>query len=112
MAWFCKKCNEKMREAVLEEYEHEEGIPLKEVSAYVCPNCHDFLFSEEQLELIEKRTRAIKVHLFTLRRRLTISGRSLSLNIPEDVVKHLKLKKGQDISLRVIDDTHVMIETK
>ncbi len=110
MVWFCKKCNEKMKKAVLEEYTQEEGIPLKNVEAVVCPKCHDFLFTEEQMETIEKRTLALKVHMFKFQRKLTISGRSLVVNVPEDMVRHMKLKKGQRIDLRPIDDKRFLVE--
>lgn len=112
MGWLCKKCNEKMKRALLEEYEHEEGVPLKNVEALVCPNGHDFLFTEEQIEVVEKRTDAMKVHLFKFERKLTVSGRSLVINVPEDVVRHMKLKKGQEVALRVIDDKHFVVEAQ
>ncbi|MBI5227752.1 hypothetical protein HY988_04150 [Candidatus Micrarchaeota archaeon] len=110
--WVCKKCNQEMKKAVLEEYEYEEGVLLKNVEAVVCPKSEDFLFTEEQLEVVEKRSAAMKAHLFRFKRKLTVSGRSLVFNIPEDIVRHMKLKKGQDIDLRPLDDKRFIIEIK
>ena len=99
-----------MRKATLEEYEHEEGIPLKNIEAMVCQKCDDFMFTEEQMETIEKRTEAMKVHMFKFERKLTVSGRSLVFNIPGDIVRHMKLKKGQKVDLRSIDDKRLIVE--
>ena len=106
----CAKCDIEAKKIVLKEYEQEEGIPLNNMEAYGCPNCKEFIFTPEQMELIEKRTEAIKVHMFKFQRKLTVSGRSLVVNVPEDIVRHMKLKKGQGISLRVIDDKRMVIE--
>ncbi len=50
----CKKCNIEAKEVVLENYEYEEGIPLRNVNAYECPNCKEFIFTEDQVEEMEQ----------------------------------------------------------
>ena len=108
----CTKCNEEAKKVNLKEYEQEKGIILKNVEAYACPDCKEFIFTPEQMETIEKRTLALKVHMFKFQRKLTISGRSLVVNVPEDMVRHMKLKKGQKIDLRPIDDKRFLVEVK
>ena len=44
----CKRCDIEAKEVVLDSYEYEEGISLKNVNAYECPNCGEFIFTEEQ----------------------------------------------------------------
>jgi len=86
----CKKCNIEAKEVVLDSYEYEEGIPLRKVNAYECPNCKEFIFTEDQAEEMEQKTDMIKSEMFAFNRKVTISGRSLVINIPEDLVKHME----------------------
>ncbi len=108
----CKKCNEEARKTVLNRYEHEKGIVLENVEAYECPNCHEFVFTEKQIEEIEKRAELIKVHRFSFERKITISGRSLVINIPEDIARHMKLTKGKKTRLTPLDDRRFLVEVK
>ena len=112
MKMICTKCKEEARKVVLGSYEHERGIKLKDVEAYKCPKCREFVFTEKQMEEIEKRTEAIKVHKFSFERKITISGRSLVINIPEDITRHMKLAKGMRARLTPIDDKELLIEVK
>jgi len=44
----CKKCGIEAKEIIIDRYEYEEGIPLSNVHAFECPNCKEFIFTEEQ----------------------------------------------------------------
>ncbi len=95
----CKKCGVEAKEVVLEKYEYEEGIPLRNVPAYECPQCKEFIFTENQVEKLEQRTDVIKAEIFAFERKITISGRSLVINIPEDLVKHMNILKGKTVKI-------------
>jgi YgiT-type zinc finger domain-containing protein len=111
---FCKKCKEETKKTTLDRYEHEKGIVLENVEAYECPKCGEFIFTEKQLEDSERRTEVIKIHKFSFKRKLTVSGRALVINIPvnipEDVVRHMKLTKGMPIKLTPLDDKRFLAE--
>ena len=104
------RCNVEMKKGLLTTYEHEPGIVLRDVEAYICPKCKDYIFTEKQMEKIEKRTEAIKVHTFAFERKFTISGRSLVLNIPEDIRRHMKIAKGKKARIVPLDDSKFMVE--
>ena len=95
----CKKCNVEAKGVVLDSYVYEEGIPLKNVNAYECPICKEFIFTEDQVEEMERRTDMIKSEMFSFNRKITISGRSLVINIPEDLVKHMNILKGKTVKI-------------
>ncbi len=95
----CKKCNIEAKEVVLDSYEYEEGIPLRNINTYECPNCKEFIFNEDQVEEMEKKTDMIKSEMFAFNRKVTISGRSLVINIPEDLVKHMNILKGNMVKI-------------
>lgn len=56
----CKKDGIEAKEIVLETYEYEEGISLKNVYAYECPKCKEFIFTEDQVADMERKTNIIK----------------------------------------------------
>ena len=112
MKMMCKKCNIRIDKIVIKNYEYERGIPLNDVEAYGCKKCGEFVFTEEQIENIEKRTEVAKIHRFSFERKLTVSGRSLVINIPEDVVRHMNLSKGKVATLTPIDDKSFIVEVK
>lgn len=95
----CMQCNEEAKEVVLDVYEYEEGIPLRNVKAYECPKCGEFIFTEDQVEDMERRTDMIKAEMFGFKRKVTISGRSLVINIPEDLVRHMNIEKGKKVKI-------------
>lgn len=95
----CMKCKVQAKEVILESYEYEEGIPLRNVSAYECLDCNEFIFTEDQVEKMEERTDMIKSEMFAFNRKITISGRSLVINIPEDLVKHMNILKGKMVKI-------------
>ena len=53
---YCAKCDVKMRICILEEYEYEEELPLKDVQAYKCPICKEVIFTKDQAKEMERRT--------------------------------------------------------
>ncbi len=95
----CKKCDIEAKEVVLDSYEYEEGIPLRNVNAHECPKCKEFIFTEDQVKDMERRTDMIKSEMFAFNRKVTISGRSLVINIPEDLVKHMNIIKGKIVKI-------------
>jgi len=95
----CKKCGIEAQEKILDRYEYEEGIPLCNVHTYECPNCQEFIFTEAQVEEIEKRTEMIKSEMLAFERKVTVSGRSLVINLPEDLVRHMNIAKGKIVKI-------------
>jgi uncharacterized protein with PIN domain len=55
MKMICTKCKGPVKKVVLDSYEYEKGIPLQGVEAYECPKCKEFVFTEKQIDKIEKR---------------------------------------------------------
>ncbi len=97
--FYCATCNKEMNLVLLKNYEFEEGIPLKNVPAYQCAKCHEFFFTEEQAKKMEQRTNLLQQHIFAFQRKITISGKSLSLSIPIELADHLHLKQGTAVKI-------------
>ena len=54
---------------------------------------------EDQVEEMEKKTDMIHSEMFSFNRKVTISGRLLVINIPDDLVKHMKIMKGNIVKI-------------
>lgn len=106
----CKKCGIEAEKTILPAYEHEEGIVLRDVEAFACPSCSEFVFDEKQILEVERRTRLVGAHRFAFDRKITVSGRSLVVNLPEDIVRHFKLAKGQKARLVPVGDKKIVLE--
>src|SRR5271157_1953659 len=84
---------------MLENYEYEDGIPLHNVPAYECPICGEYIFTEAQVDEMEGKTDMIKAEMLAFERKVTVSGRSLVINLPEDLVRHMNIIKGQKVRI-------------
>jgi len=56
----CTKDGVEATEIVLELYEYEEDISLHNVPAFECPVCGEFIFTEAQVDEMERKTDIIK----------------------------------------------------
>lgn len=106
---FCAKCNKKMLKVVLPSYEYEEGLTLHNVEAFKCKKCKQRFFTEEQAEVLEQKTMEIKKHAFVFVRKITRSGKSLAINIPEDLVNYSKLRQGLHIKIMPLDKNSFIV---
>ncbi len=95
--WYCAKCNVESKLGVVPQY--EDGFPLHNVQAYICPKCDNVFFTEEQAHEMKARTKELKEYSFGFQRKVTISGKSLVVGIPAELADHLHLKKGQKVKI-------------
>lgn len=98
-AIYCAKCDEEMKEVLLPKYEYEEGLPLHNVAGWRCHSCGKIFFTEAQAKEMEARTNEIKEYQFGFERKITISGKSLVVTIPQEVAQHLGMKAGHIVKL-------------
>jgi len=96
---YCGKCDTQMKLTVLDSYEYEESIPLKNVKAYLCSKCGNFTFTEKQAHAMRDRTDKLKEETFGFQRKVTISGKSLVIGIPSELADHLHIKQGQKVKI-------------
>ncbi len=107
----CSKCGIEAKETVLDKYDYEEGIPLRNVPAFECPQCGEFIFTETQVEDMERKTDLIKAEMLAFERKVTISGRSLCINLPEDLVRHMNIIKGKNVKIIPAGKKRFIVET-
>ena len=107
---YCAKCKTLMQETILPEYEYVVGLPLKDVPAFKCPKCNEIFFTEEQASSMEKRSKALERSRFGFERKITITGKSLAVTIPNALANHLMLKQGTKVKIVPLSDETLLIK--
>ncbi|MBI2581320.1 AbrB/MazE/SpoVT family DNA-binding domain-containing protein [Candidatus Woesearchaeota archaeon] len=102
-AIYCAKCDSEMKLALLPSYEYLEGHALSNVPAYECPKCGNVFFSGEQAARMKQRTNALIESTFGFHRKITVTGRSLAVTIPQELASHMNLSKG--VTVKIIPST-------
>lgn len=105
----CVKCDIEMQYTILPSYEYLEGLPLAQVPAYTCPRCHQIFFTEQHANAMHKRTAQIMQQRFAFERRVTISGKSLAITIPQELAVHIGIKQGSKVRLRPVEQHGFMV---
>ena len=101
-AIYCAKCDSEMRNVLLPTYEYLEGHSLSNVPAYKCLGCGNIFFTEGQAADMEQRTKALVESTFGFQRKITVTGRSLAVTIPQELASHMKLSKGSTVKITPI----------
>jgi len=94
---YCARCHAEMKLGILPKYEFDEGYPLHNVPAYICPRCGKCFFTEAQAHAMEARSNDVMEYAFGFERKVTVSGGSLALGIPAELADHIGLKRGQKV---------------
>jgi hypothetical protein len=94
----CPKCKKKCEEVTVD-YEYQ-GVILRNVKALRCPTCKEELFTLEQYDAIRNRLRSI-IQPLKLKRKISTAGKKPIIYLPEDVVKAINAKVGDEIDIYV-----------
>ncbi len=81
------------------DYEYQ-GIILRNVKALRCPDCKEELFTLEQYEAIRNRLRNV-IQPLKLKRKISTAGKKPIVYLPDDVVKAINAKVGDEIDIYV-----------
>jgi YgiT-type zinc finger domain-containing protein len=102
----CPSCNVEYEE-VETNFEHED-IVLRNVKTTRCPKCGRELFTPEQYRLIKERLESVAPPL-KLRRHISVAGKRPVIYLPEDVVRALRAKVGDEVDIYV-EGNKIVIE--
>ena len=72
------------------------GVYLGEFSAEICSNCHQSFTDEKTTRVIEALAKEKGLWGLEKKTKITKTGNSLSIRIPKEIVKFLKLKNGNE----------------
>jgi YgiT-type zinc finger domain-containing protein len=94
----CQKCNKKCEEVTID-YEYHD-IVLRNVKALRCPDCKEELFTLEQYDAIHNRLRNV-IQPLRLKRKISTAGKKPIVYLPDDIVKAINAKIGDEIDIYV-----------
>lgn len=92
----CPKCNKQCEEVTID-YEYQ-GVVLRNAKALRCPNCKEEVFTLEQYDAIRERLRNI-IQPLKLKRKISTAGKKPIIYLPEDIVKAINAKVGDEIAI-------------
>lgn len=104
----CPSCNVDYEE-VETDFEHE-GIVLRNVKATKCPRCGQELFTPEQYSTIRERLRSV-VQPLKLKRKISAAGKRPAVYLPEDVVRAVNAKIGDEVEIYVEGEKIIIEKT-
>lgn len=102
----CPKCKTEYIEVEVD-FEYGDVI-LRNVKALKCPRCGEELFTPEQYRIIRERIRSVAQPL-KLKRKISTAGKKPIVYLPEDVVKAINAKVGDEIDIYV-EGNKIIIE--
>jgi len=88
-------------------FEHGDVV-LRNVEVTKCPRCGRELFAPEQYRAIMERLQSV-VQPLKLRRKISAAGRRPIVYLPEDVVKAVDAKIGDEVDI-YIEGNKIIIE--
>lgn len=85
-----------------------------EVQGFECQKCGEEMFTHDQAVEGEKLTmsKGIWGPTLWLERKVTTIGNSTAIVIPKDIAKQLKLRKGEEIKIGVLEDEIIIKPVK
>ena len=101
----CPNCNSELRKVEVK----VQGAKSKATS-YQCPNCDYFEFEpiSSQKVIQELRETPLKIK----QKIVKLSQERLGIYFNSNVVRSLKLKRGEDVFVSVPDKKHILLELK
>ena len=94
----CPNCGERrLRKGTV----HEElfGVDLGTYEGEICGACGETFLAESAVRRVEQRARALGLWGLASKIRVVKSGNSMVVRIPAPLVRHLKLKVGQELTI-------------
>ena len=106
----CVLCKGKLKDEIVEYKVY--GISLGKFPAKICQKCNEQWFDEKTSKKIEKAEK--KKNLFGLYKesKISYSGNSLIIRIPQDIAKFMKLNKEKPILIYPESKNKISVDIK
>ncbi|MBN2014672.1 MAG: hypothetical protein JW778_05785 [Candidatus Altiarchaeota archaeon] len=87
-------------------------ILLKDVDAYYCPECKEEILTTDQLSSVREKLRGIlpNFEAFSLRKKVTQLGNSLSIPLSKEITEFMHLQKGGEVKITVKNRQRLIID--
>lgn len=75
------------------------GIELGEFEGEICDKCNETFLAEAAMKEIETKAKSIGLWGLSKKVKIVRTGNSLSIRIPAQIARYLKLKEGEEVVL-------------
>lgn len=88
------------------------GIILRDVDAYYCPKCKEEILTTNQLSSAREKLKEIlpNFEAFSLRKKITQLGNSLSIPISKELAEFMHLRKGEEVRIVVKNRNRLIVD--
>ncbi len=88
------------------------SVVLKDVDAYYCPRCKEEILTTDQLSSAREKLTEIlpNFEAFSLRKRISQLGNSLSIPISKEVAEFMHLRKGEEVKIMVKNRHRLIVD--
>lgn len=94
---FCWECNYKLKDKNADYFLH--GIKIGNFPANVCERCNETYFSEHTSKEITKISKQKGLWGLQAKTKVGKVGTSLDIRLPKKIIKFMKLKKGEEVTI-------------
>lgn len=87
-------------------------IVLKDVDAYYCPKCKEEILTTDQLSSAREKLTGVlpNFEAFSLRKKITQLGNSLSIPISKELADFMHLRKGEEVRIVVKNRNRLIVD--
>jgi YgiT-type zinc finger domain-containing protein len=95
----------------LELYDGE--VVINNVDAIYCPECNEELLTTEQVRDARERVKGILpgFESFTVRKKITKVGNSLTIPLAKEIADYMSLKKGEEVRITLKNKHRLIVDT-
>lgn len=109
---YCVDCEIEMNNIKSDYKMSNHRIIVRDLPAYQCPRCGSIFFDVDTIteakKLVEKQFNNTKIQKF--KRRFSYDGKNLTVRIPKQIEKALKLDINKSFNIWLKDEKHIILE--
>ncbi|MBN2517437.1 MAG: YgiT-type zinc finger protein [Candidatus Altiarchaeota archaeon] len=105
-------CGAQAREITTDLELFDGDVVIRNVKALYCPECKEELFSSEQAADISKKYEQLLpgFEAFTVKKRVSKVGNSLSLPLPKELADFMNISKGSEMRISVKNRRRLVLD--
>jgi len=91
---------------------YDGSVIINDVDALYCPECNEELMTSEQVAAAKERVKDMlpAFQAFSLRKKITKVGNSLTIPLAKELAEYMNLKKGEEVKITLKNRNRLIID--
>jgi len=91
---------------------YDGNIIINNVDALYCPECNEELMTTDQITGAEKKLRETlpEFEAFSIRKKITRVGNSLTIPLAKELIDYMNLKKGEEVRITLKNKNRLIVD--